>query len=226
MPLNTRLYFCILPARQKEAIITPVSKKPSLDLDEPRNYRPISNLSFISKLIERIVSEQVRAFLIDSDLMPPLQSAYRPGHSTETALVKVISDIIDAADEKKVTLLSLLDMSAAFDTVDFQILLHRLEVSYGLGVKYCSGFSLTCQIGSRLSRLLVVPLHIFARLWVPQGSVIGPLLFVLYAADVMKIAVQHKVRIHAYADDMQTYVSCHAADQQSACYKPVAPVRC
>jgi len=65
--------------------------------------------------------------------MPPLQSAYRPGHSTETALVKVISDIIDAADEKNVTLLGLLDMSAAFDTVDFQILLHRLEVSYGLG---------------------------------------------------------------------------------------------
>ena len=64
--------------------------------------------------------------------MPRLQSAYRSGHSTETALVNVISDIIDAADENKVTLLGLLDMSAAFDIVDFQILLHRLKVSYGL----------------------------------------------------------------------------------------------
>ena len=63
--------------------------------------------------------------------MPRLQSAYRSGHSTETALVNVISDIIDAADENKVTLLGLLDMSAAFDTVDFQILLHRPQVSYG-----------------------------------------------------------------------------------------------
>ena len=70
-------------------------------------------------------------FLIESDLMPLLQSAYWPGRSTETTLVKVISDIIDAADEKNVTLFGLLDMCGAFDTVDFQILLHRPQVSYG-----------------------------------------------------------------------------------------------
>jgi len=64
--------------------------------------------------------------------MPPVQSAYRQGHSTETALVKVIADIIGAADCQKVTLLSLLDMSAAFDTVDHTILLRRLETSYGI----------------------------------------------------------------------------------------------
>jgi len=117
-----------LPATQKTAIITPVVKKPGLDPEEPQNYRPISNLTFISKVIERIVTNQIKAHLADNDLMPSVQSAYRQGHSTETAVLKVISDIIDAADTQKVTLLGLLDMSAAFDTVDHKILLERLEV--------------------------------------------------------------------------------------------------
>jgi len=75
-------------------------------------------LTFVSKVIERIVDEQMRAHLSERDLMPPVQSTYRQGHSTETALLKVIGDIIDAADNRQVTLLGLLDMSAAFDTVD------------------------------------------------------------------------------------------------------------
>jgi len=65
--------------------------------------------------------------------MPPLQSAYRRNHSTETALMKVVSEILNAADIRKVTLLGLLDLSAAFDTVDHVILLRRLEVSFDLG---------------------------------------------------------------------------------------------
>ena len=83
-------------------------------------------------MVERIATDQIKSFLAESDLMPPLQSAYRPGHSTETATLKVLSDILDAADSQKTTLLGLLDMSAAFDTVDFTILLHRLETSYSL----------------------------------------------------------------------------------------------
>ena len=86
----------------------------------------------MSKVIERIVAEQLRAHLTECDLMPPVQSAYCQGYSTETALIKIIADIIDAADCQKVTLLSLLDMSAAFDTVDHTILLRRLETSYGI----------------------------------------------------------------------------------------------
>jgi len=112
-------------------------KKPGLDFEEPQNYRPISNLTFISKVIERIVANQIKAYLADNDLMPFVQSAYRQGHSTKAAVLKVISDIIDAADTLCgktlwVTLLGLLDMSAAFDTVDHKILHERLEVSFGV----------------------------------------------------------------------------------------------
>ena len=106
--------------------------------------------------------------------MPLLQSAYWPGRSTETALVKVISDVIDAADEKNVTLFGLLDMCGAFDTVDFQILLHRLKVSYGLEwtVRYYSGF---CQTELILSRsLVVVPLLPNWTVEYPRAQYLAP----------------------------------------------------
>ena len=119
---NASLREGLLPATQKMAIIIPVVKKFVLDPEEPQNYRPISNLTFVSKVIEQIVANQLKAHLTDNDLMPSVQSAYCQGHSMETAVLKVISDIIDAADTQKVTLLGLLDMSAAFDTVDHKLL--------------------------------------------------------------------------------------------------------
>ena len=90
---NTSLREGCLPSSQKEAIITPVLKKQSADPDEPRNYRPISNLTFISKVLERIVVEQVTQHLDAASLMPEFQSAYRKHHCTESALMKVTSDI-------------------------------------------------------------------------------------------------------------------------------------
>ena len=83
-----------------------------------------------SKVIERLVAEQLTEHLDESNLMPPLQSAYRRHHSTQSAIVKVMSDILDAADSRQVTLLGLLDLSAAFDTVDHQILLQRLKIAF------------------------------------------------------------------------------------------------
>jgi hypothetical protein len=122
-----------VPPSFKEAYITPLLKKPDLDPTDVKSYRPISNLSVLSKLLERLVARQLLDYLNTEGLMPRLQSAYRAHHSTETAIVKVMSDILLALDSSDLAMLTLLDLSAAFDTVDHTTLLRRLAVSYGLG---------------------------------------------------------------------------------------------
>ena len=110
----------------------PLLKKPDLDPTMPQNYRLVSNLSFVSKFIERAVSKQLHRYLQSHSLLPPCQSGFRPFHSTETAVTKVFSDIILAADRGMKTVLVLLDYTAAFDAVDHDILLDILRVSFGI----------------------------------------------------------------------------------------------
>jgi len=125
-----------VPASFKAAYITPRLKKPDLDQADPKSYRhnrPIANLSVLSKLLERLVVRQLLDYLNAARLLPELQSAYRAHHSTETAVTKVLADILMALDAGDLSMLTLLDLSASFDTVDHNTLLSRLEISYGLG---------------------------------------------------------------------------------------------
>jgi len=117
---------------QRHAIVFPRLKKAGADPVDVCNYWPISNLTFMSNVVERLVCRQLMAFLDRQRLLPDLQLAYRAQYSTETAVLKIVSDILWAADSDKVTLLGLLDMSAAFDTVDHSILIDRLNTSFGI----------------------------------------------------------------------------------------------
>ena len=129
--INCSLSQGVFPDRFKAALVSPRIKKSSLDPENPASYRPVSNLSFTSKLLEKVVSQQLAKHLHENELMEPLQSAYRKAHSTETALLKVMTDIRLAIGRREVVAMALLDLSAAFDTVNSEFLLSTL---HSLGV--------------------------------------------------------------------------------------------
>ncbi|MCP3852877.1 MAG: hypothetical protein GY694_22015, partial [Gammaproteobacteria bacterium] len=137
-----------------------------------------------------------------------LQSAYKAKHSTETALVKVLNDIFCAIDDGNLSLLTLLDLSAAFDTIDHTILIKRLEVSFGIRgavlnwiQSYLFNRQQKVKIGNALSSDIPI------KYGVPQGSVLGPLLFTMYVYPLSDIIVQNEMPYHSYADDNQLYPS-------------------
>jgi len=198
-----------VPTVFKAAYITPLLKKPSLDPADVKSYRPISNLSVLSKLLERLVARQLLGYLTAAKLLPDVQSAYRAHHSTETAVLKVMADILHVVDSGDLAALALLDLSAAFDTVDHATLLHRLRASYGLGGHVAGWFAsyldgrtqyVRCRGSSSTPTL--------GRFGVPQGSVLGPILFLLYTADLIRLIRAHGLTPHLYADDTQIYGSC------------------
>ena len=102
----------------KSFIIFPLIKKQGLDPDILKNYRPVANLSFMSKIIEKAIATQIHDHLINNDIVDNFQSAYKAGHSSETALLRVYNDIVTTIGRGNGAMLVLLDLSAAFDTID------------------------------------------------------------------------------------------------------------
>jgi hypothetical protein len=185
----------------------PLLKKKDLDKEDLKNYRPVSNLAYISKLIEKMAVEQLREHMDTNHMNEPCQSAYRKGHGTETALLKITNDILCAMDDDKCTLLVMLDLSAAFDTVSHKILLKRMEDAYGVKndalqwlQSYFSGRSQAVKIEDAMSEEKPLSTGL------PQGSLLGPFAFPSYSAPLFNIAKAHGVEMHMYADDTQLYL--------------------
>ncbi len=132
--INSSLSLSHIPKPFKLAVIKPLIKKPKLDPCELANYRPISNLPFMSKMLknEKVVSAQLCSFLLKNDIYEEFQSGFRPRHSIETALVKITNDLLLVSDQGCISLLVLLDLSAAFDTIDHDILIDRLQNYTGI----------------------------------------------------------------------------------------------
>ena len=194
--INSSLESGKFPDSCKSAIVRPLLKKQGLDINILRNYRPISNLPYIAKLIEKTVLVQVNSYLCQNNLYAKCQSAYRVGHSTETALLRVQNDVLRALDIQNDVIIVLLDLSSAFDTIDHDILLHRLRCRFKIdGVvlewirSYLRGRTQRVCVGSVVSEAQ------FLDCGVPQGSVLGPVLFSLYTALDITFASQFSLKI-------------------------------
>ena len=202
-----------MPDDYKNAVLVPVLKKISLDQEIFTNFRPISYLVYISKVIENVIASRLPSHMTNNNLYEELLSSYRKFHSTETALTCVHDDILRTIDDSKAVLHIMLDLSAAFDNVDHDVLLGRLKP--GLGIcgtalnwfkSYLSGRSQSVLINGTQSKptLLVCG--------VPQGSVFGPILFTIYMLLFGDIIKRHGMQLHMYADDCQLYTTFKASD--------------
>ena len=206
--INLSLATGEMPEDLKCAMLRPLLKKPTADHKVFANFRPVSNLKYISKLIEKAVAVQLNDHLARNDLHVPFQSAYRSCHSTESALMRVHNDIMISLDNGNSVILVLLDLSAAFDTVNHDLLLSRLEKRFGITGTVLNWFK--SYLCNRSQFVSINQSHSTKRdllVGVPQGSVLGPLLYLLYTAPISDVIAKRQLNYHLYADDTQLYLA-------------------
>ena len=198
--INTSIITGLFPKLWKHPYVVPVFK--SGDKDEVGNYRPISLLSIISKILEKIVAVQLMSFLETYKLLANSQHGFRSNLSTETALLKVNEHIYNNIDKQKVSLLLLLDLSKAFDSVCHKTLVQKcnqLNIDEFWFNDYLSDRIQSVKIGSVISSPQSV------KFGVPQGSILGPILFLIYINDMSEVLKEYF--LVQYADDTQIIIS-------------------
>ncbi|XP_045447535.1 uncharacterized protein LOC123655825 [Melitaea cinxia] len=206
--INKSISSSIFPSMWRDAVVRPIPKISSPL--EFKDLRPISILPCTSKILEKVICRQLVDYLERNDILPKLQSGFRRHHSTATALVSVLDDVIHAQDDGKVTIMVLLDFSRAFDAINIGLLLAKLRF-YGLEEAVVSWFASYLQDRHQIVEIRNERENV---IWsqrsplvrgVPQGSILGPILFSIYSGDVIKSI--RNCRYHIYADDIQIYLS-------------------
>uniref|UniRef100_A0A9J8BXA0 Reverse transcriptase domain-containing protein n=1 Tax=Cyprinus carpio carpio TaxID=630221 RepID=A0A9J8BXA0_CYPCA len=205
--INTSLHSGTVSSAFKQARVSPLLKKPSLNPALLENYRPVSLLPFIAKTLERAVFNQLSMFLVQKNLLDSNQSG-----STETALLSVTEALRLARAASKSLVLILLDLSAAFDTVNQQILLSTLRKMGISGTALLWFNSYLSDRSFRVSWRGEVSKSQLLATGVPQGSVLGPLLFSIYMTSLGSVIQKHDFSYHCYADDTQLYFSFQPDD--------------
>ena len=192
----------------KTAIIRPLLKKLGLEIIQS-SYRPISNLSFVSKLMEKCFLDQFLKHCKHQKLLPDYQLAYRKNYSTETAIIKLSDDLLWAMEQQLVSFFIAIDLSAAFDTVDHNVLLSVLENKYGVGGKAlecCDTYLWPRHCKVNINNSYPTPREL--PFSVPQGSCTGPVLYHVYALTIQHIIMNDQISLYGYADDHGLRMTC------------------
>ena len=200
-------------ATEKRGLIRPFPKKIGLDINDLSNYHPVTNLTHLSKIIERAMLDQLVPFLEEVGVVPRYQSAYRKLHSTETALCKIHDDLVNNTCHGKASILVLLDLSAAFDTVDHQLLLSDFSdcgvegTALSLHESYLENREQCVAIGESRSEPTALQYGVL------QGSVLGPILFTVYTGTLAFLLEAHGVSYQFFAGDTQLYIKVEDTDE-------------
>ena len=202
---NSSLVSGIFPQCFKSALVTPILKKRCLDHNDLNNYQPVTNLCFIAKILEKHVLSQLSSYLNSHNLYNTCQSAYRPGHITETALLKVLDDLFLSLNKGNISVLALLDFSSAFDTIDHPILVHCLHNDFGFTYTVLKWFS--SYLTDHTHYVSMKSLFCFAPVY---SCVRGQFLALCFSPCILNLCLPlltHTIIHHSFADDLQIQMS-------------------